>query len=128
MIDVYTTATPSGYMMLIALNNLQLSASTYVLSIDKRNRKTVDPYSQTRLLFYRSNGIFAVLKPIAILMSLAEKAGGLLQQWAKELDRVLSRMTALEANLVIQKGLAVLLYEKQSKSRRVVSGQSMVER
>lgn len=85
MIDLYTAATPNGYKVSIALEELQLPYQVHALSFDKKEQKTpeflrINPNGRIPAIV--DDG-FAVFESGAILIYLAEKTGQLLPNDAK---------------------------------------------
>lgn len=88
MIDFYTAATPNGYKVSIALEELALPYQLHVLSFDKQEQKSpeflnINPNGRIPAIVDRDNDDFAVFESGAILYYLAEKTGQLLPTDAK---------------------------------------------
>ncbi len=88
MIDLYTAATPNGYKVSIALEELGLPYQVHELSFDLQQQKSPDflkinPNGRIPAIVDRDNDNFAVFESGAILYYLAEKTGKLLPDNAK---------------------------------------------
>ncbi len=83
MIDFYTAATPNGFKVAIALEELGLSYRVIPLDLSALDQKkpeflAINPNGRIPAIVDRDNGDFAVFESGAILLYLAEKAGKLL--------------------------------------------------
>ena len=83
MIDLYTAATPNGYKISIALEELGVPYTLHALSFDLKQQKTpeylkINPNGRIPAIVDREAGDFAVFESGAILVYLAEKYGKLL--------------------------------------------------
>ncbi|MFB0962053.1 MAG: glutathione S-transferase family protein [Pseudomonas sp.] len=88
MIDLYTAATPNGYKVSIALEELGLPYQVHELSFDLQQQKSpeflkINPNGRIPAIVDRDNDNFAVFESGAILYYLAEKTGKLLPDNAK---------------------------------------------
>jgi len=88
MIDLYTAATPNGWKVSIALEELALAYTVRPLSFSEREQKAewylkINPNGRIPAIVDRGNGDFAVFESGAILMYLAEKSGRLMPKDAK---------------------------------------------
>ena len=88
MIDLYTAATPNGWKISIALEELGLAYSVHPLSFSMQEQKAewylkINPNGRIPAIVDRGKGDFAVFESGAILIYLAEKAGRLMPQDAK---------------------------------------------
>lgn len=88
MIDLYTAATPNGYKVSIALEELGLPYQLHELSFDLQQQKApeflkINPNGRIPAIVDRDNDNFAVFESGAILYYLAEKTGKLLPSDAK---------------------------------------------
>ncbi len=88
MIDLYTAATPNGYKVSIALEELGLPYQVHELSFDLQQQKSpeflkINPNGRIPAIVDRDNDNFAVFESGAILYYLAEKSGKLLPDNAK---------------------------------------------
>lgn len=88
MIDLYTAATPNGYKISIALEELALPYEVHALSFEKKEQKSPDflrinPNGRIPAIVDRDNDDFAVFESGAILIYLAEKTGRLMPADAK---------------------------------------------
>ncbi len=94
MIDLYTAATPNGWKISIALEELGLDYTVHALSFSKQEQKApwylkINPNGRIPAIVDRGNGDFAVFESGAILIYLAEKAGRLMPKDAKGRSRVI---------------------------------------
>jgi len=94
MIDLYTAATPNGYKVSIALEELELPYELRVLSLADGEQKqpgflAINPNARIPAIVDRGNGDFAVFESGAILIYLAEKTGRLMPADEKGRSRVL---------------------------------------
>ncbi len=83
MIDLYTAATPNGYKVSIALEELELPYTLHALNLREGDQKqdwflAINPNGRIPAIVDRDNGGFAVFESGAILLYLAEKTGRLL--------------------------------------------------
>jgi len=83
MIDFYTAATPNGFKVAIALEELGLPYRVISLDLSALDQKkpeflAINPNGRIPAIVDRDNGDFAVFESGAILIYLAEKAGKLL--------------------------------------------------
>ncbi len=82
-IELYTAATPNGYKISIALEELGLPYKVHALDLGVLEQKrpeflTINPNGRIPAIIDRDSGDFAVFESGAILIYLAEKAGALL--------------------------------------------------
>jgi GST-like protein len=94
MIELYTAATPNGWKVSIALEELGLPYSVRPLSLGKLEQKEewflrINPNGRIPAIIDHDNGGFAVFESGAILIYLAEKTGKLLPAEPKARSRVL---------------------------------------
>ncbi len=94
MIDLYTAATPNGYKISIALEELALPYKLIALNLAKGEQKTpeflaINPNGRIPAIVDRDADDFAVFESGAILVYLAEKTGKLMPLDAKGRSRVL---------------------------------------
>lgn len=94
MIDLYTAATPNGWKISIALEELGLSYTVYPLSFSKQEQKAesylkINPNGRIPAIVDRGNDDFAVFESGAILIYLAEKTGRLMPKNAKGRSQVI---------------------------------------
>jgi glutathione S-transferase len=94
MIDLYTAATPNGWKISIALEELGLAYTVHTLSFSKQEQKTeaylkINPNGRIPTIVDRGNGNFAVFESGAILIYLAEKTGRLMPEDPKGRSRVI---------------------------------------
>jgi GSH-dependent disulfide-bond oxidoreductase len=94
MIDLYTAATPNGWKVSIALEELGLAYAVHALSFSKQEQKTeaylkINPNGRIPTIVDRGNGDFAVFESGAILIYLAEKTGRLMPEDPKGRSRVI---------------------------------------
>ena len=83
MIDLYTAATPNGWKISIALEELGLPYQVHPIRLEKLEQKepwftALNPNGRIPAIVDRSNGDFAVFESGAILIYLADKTGRLL--------------------------------------------------
>jgi glutathione S-transferase len=94
MIDLYTAATPNGWKVSIALEELGLPFNVHPLAFSKQEQKAewylkINPNGRIPAIVDRANGDFAVFESGAILIYLAEKTGKLMPKDAKGRSRVI---------------------------------------
>ena len=94
MIELFTAATPNGWKVSIALEELGLPYSVRQISLGKLEQKEewflkINPNSRIPAIIDHDNGDFAVFESGAILVYLAEKTGKLLPAEPKARSRVL---------------------------------------
>jgi GSH-dependent disulfide-bond oxidoreductase len=94
MIELYTAATPNGFKVSVALEELALPYTVHPLKLDKNEQKAPDylkinPNGRIPAIIDRDNDDFAVFESGAILLYLAEKTGQLLPKDAKQRSRVM---------------------------------------
>ncbi len=82
-IDLYTAATPNGYKVSIALEELGLDYEVHALNLGEGEQKRpeflrINPNGRIPAIVDREAGDFAVFESGAILLYLAEKTGQLL--------------------------------------------------
>jgi glutathione S-transferase len=94
MIELFTAATPNGWKVSIALEELGLPYSVRQISLGKLEQKEewflkINPNGRIPAIIDHDNGDFAVFESGAILVYLAEKTGKLLPAEPKARSRVL---------------------------------------
>src|SRR3954451_20541774 len=94
MIELYTAATPNGWKVSIALEELGLPYTVRALSLGKLEQKeewflTINPNGRIPAIVDHDNGDFAVFESGAILIYLAEKTGQLLPRETRARSRVM---------------------------------------
>jgi glutathione S-transferase/GST-like protein len=94
VIDLYTAATPNGWKVSIALEELGLPYQVHPIRLEKLEQKepwflALNPNGRIPAIVDRSNGDFPVFESGAILIYLAEKTGRLLPAEAKARSVVL---------------------------------------
>ena len=94
MIDLYTSATPNGWKISIALEELGLPYTVHPIALSKNEQKAesylkINPNGRIPTIVDRGNGDFAVFESGAILIYLAEKAGRLMPTDVKGRSRVI---------------------------------------
>ena len=94
MIDLYTSPTPNGWKVSIALEELSLPYDVKPIRLDKLEQKEPDylrinPNGRIPTIVDRDEDDFAVFESGAILIYLAEKAGRLMPSDAKGRSRVI---------------------------------------
>ena len=93
MIDLYTSATPNGWKISVALEELGLRYQVHAIDLSKAEQKTeaylrLNPNGRIPTIVDRDNDDFAVFESGAILMYLAEKTGRLMPTDARGRSRV----------------------------------------
>ena len=93
MIDLYTSATPNGWKVSVALEELGLRYQVHAIDLSKADQKTeaylrLNPNGRIPTIVDRDNDDFAVFESGAILMYLAEKTGRLMPADARGRSRV----------------------------------------
>jgi len=94
MIELFTAATPNGWKVSIALEELGLPYTVRALSLGKLEQKEewflkINPNGRVPAIIDHGNGDFAVFESGAILIYLAEKTGKLLPTESKARSRVM---------------------------------------
>src|ERR1700681_3890863 len=94
MIDLYTAATPNGWKVSIALEELGLAYDVHPLSFSTQEQKAewylkINPNGRIPAIVDRANDGFAVFESGAILIYLAEKTGKLMTKDVKGRSRVI---------------------------------------
>jgi GST-like protein len=94
MIELFTAATPNGWKVSIALEEMRLPYTTRFLSLGKLEQKEewflkINPNGRIPAIIDHDNGDFAVFESGAILVYLAEKTGKLLPVEPKARSRVM---------------------------------------
>ena len=94
MIDLYTAATPNGFKVSIALEELGLPYKVIPLDFSTMEQKkpeflAINPNGRIPAIVDRDNGDFAVFESGAILLYLAEKTGQLLPADSKGRSQVI---------------------------------------
>ncbi|MFL6863394.1 MAG: glutathione S-transferase family protein [Allosphingosinicella sp.] len=94
MIDLYTAATPNGWKVSIALEELGLPYDLHVLDLGAGDQKqpwftAINPNGRIPAIIDRDAGDFAVFESGAILLYLAEKTGRLIPADAQGRSRVI---------------------------------------
>ncbi|MFQ2622664.1 glutathione S-transferase family protein [Aeromonas caviae] len=94
MIELYTAATPNGFKVSIALEELGLPYKVIPLDFATMEQKkpeflAINPNGRIPAIVDRDNGDFAVFESGAILIYLAEKTGKLLPQDPKRRSRAI---------------------------------------
>ena len=85
MIDLYTSPTPNGWKVAIALEELELPYETHVLNLSEKRQyedwfKAMNPNSRIPVIVDREADDLTIFESGAILIYLAEKTGRLLPQ------------------------------------------------
>jgi glutathione S-transferase/GST-like protein len=93
MIDLYTAATPNGWKVSIALEELVLPYALHVIDMAGGEQKqpwftAINPNGRIPAIVDRDEGGFPVFESAAILLYLAEKAGRLIPSDPKSRSRV----------------------------------------
>lgn len=94
MIDLYTAATPNGYKVSIALEELELPYEVHAFNLADGTQKEpwflrINPNGRIPAIVDRGNGDFPVFESGAILIYLAERTGRLMPSDEKGRSRVL---------------------------------------
>jgi glutathione S-transferase len=94
MIDLYTSATPNGWKISIALEELGLPYAVHPIALSKQEQKAewylkINPNGRIPTLVDRDNGDFAIFESGAILIYLAERTGKLMPTDVKGRSRVI---------------------------------------
>ncbi|MFM7144124.1 MAG: glutathione S-transferase family protein, partial [Alphaproteobacteria bacterium] len=94
MIDFYTSATPNGHKVSIALEELELPYEVHAINLMSGDQKKpeftrINPNGRIPAIVDRDAGDFAVFESGAILIYLAEKTGRLLPADPKGRSRVI---------------------------------------
>lgn len=94
MIDLYTAATPNGWKISIALEEMGLPYDVHSLAFSKQEQKAewylkINPNGRIPAIVDRANDDFAVFESGAILLYLAEKTGQLIPRDAKGRSKVI---------------------------------------
>ena len=94
MIELFTAATPNGWKISIALEELALPYTVRLLSLSKLEQKEewflkINPNGRIPAIIDHDNGDFPLFESGAILIYLAEKTGKLLPTEPKARSRVL---------------------------------------
>ena len=94
MIELFTAATPNGWKISIALEEMGLPYTVRTLSLSKLEQKEewfleINPNGRIPAIVDHDNGDFAVFESGAILIYLAEKCGRFLPTEPKARSRVL---------------------------------------
>ncbi|HZF44392.1 MAG TPA: glutathione S-transferase N-terminal domain-containing protein [Sphingomonadaceae bacterium] len=94
MIDLYTAATPNGWKVSIALEELELPYDLHVIDMKAGEQKqpaftAINPNGRIPAIVDREEDDFAVFESGAILVYLAEKTGRLMPADAKGRSRVM---------------------------------------
>ncbi len=94
MIELFTAATPNGWKISIALEEMSLPYTVRPLVLSKLDQKEewflqINPNGRIPAIIDHANGDFAVFESGAILIYLAEKTGQLLPTEPKARSRVL---------------------------------------
>jgi len=94
MIELFTAATPNGWKVSVALEEMGLPYTVRALSLGKLEQKEewflkINPNGRVPAIIDHDNGDFAVFESGAILIYLAEKTGKLLPTESKARSRVI---------------------------------------
>ncbi|WP_434362040.1 glutathione S-transferase N-terminal domain-containing protein [Parasalinivibrio latis] len=94
MIDLYTAATPNGYKISIALEEMGLDYEVHHLDLMSNEQKqpeflAINPNGRIPAIIDRDNDDFAVFESGAILLYLAEKTGKFLPEDPKKRSQVI---------------------------------------
>jgi len=94
MIDLYSSPTPNGRKISVALEEMQLPYTLHAIDLGKLQQKEpwfleINPNGRIPAIVDRDNGDFAVFESGAILMYLAEKTGRFLPAEPKARSQVI---------------------------------------
>lgn len=94
MIDLYTSETPNGWKISIALEEMGLPYTVHPIALSKNEQKAdwyvkLNPNGRIPTIVDRDNGDFAVFESGAILIYLAEKTGKFIGHDVKSRSRVI---------------------------------------
>ncbi|MBA3541338.1 MAG: glutathione S-transferase N-terminal domain-containing protein [Deltaproteobacteria bacterium] len=94
MIELYTAATPNGFKVSIALEELALPYTVHPISLGNNEQKTpeflaMNPNGRIPVIIDRDNEDFTIFESGAILIYLAEKTGRLMSTEPKQRSVVL---------------------------------------
>jgi len=94
MIDLYSSPTPNGRKVSIALEEMGIAYTLHAIDLAKAQQKepwflAINPNGRIPAIVDRDNGDFAVFESGAILMYLAEKTGQFLPAEAKARSHVI---------------------------------------
>ena len=114
-IDLYTAATPNGYKVSIALEELALPYEVHALDLGKGEQKgeeylAINPNGRIPAIIDREHDNFAVFESGAILIYLAEKAGALMPTSARERSIVLQWLMFQMGGIGPMQGQANVFY------------------
>lgn len=115
MIDLYTSETPNGWKISIALEEMQLPYTVHAIKLSKNEQKQdwyvkLNPNGRIPTIVDRDNGDFAVFESGAILIYLAEKTGQLLPQDVKGRSLVIQWLMFQMGNIGPMMGQANVFY------------------
>jgi GSH-dependent disulfide-bond oxidoreductase len=115
MIDLYTAATPNGWKISIALEEMGLPYNVHALAFSKQEQKAewylkINPNGRIPAIVDRSNGDFAVFESGAILIYLAEKTGRLMPKDPKGRSLVIQWLMFQMAGIGPMMGQANVFY------------------
>jgi glutathione S-transferase len=136
MIDLYTAATPNGFKVSVALEELGLPYNVHAVDLGSGEQRSdaflrLNPNGRIPVIVDRDNGDFTVFESGAILVYLAEKTGRLMPQDAKGRSLVLQwlmfQMGGIgpmmgQANVFyryLPEKIAVAIERYQNESRRL---------
>ena len=94
MIDLYTSPTPNGWKASVTLEELKMDYEVHAIDLMKGEQKEdwyldINPNGRIPAIVDRDNDKFSVFESGAIMIYLAEKAGGLLPTDERERSRVI---------------------------------------
>ena len=115
MIELFTAATPNGWKISIALEEMGLPYTLRALSLSKLEQKEawflkINPNGRIPAIIDHDNGDFAVFESGAILIYLAEKSGKLLPTEPKARSRVLQWLMFQMSGVVPMMGQANVFF------------------
>lgn len=115
MIDFYSAATPNGYKVAIALEEMGLDYQLHALDFSKKEQKqpdflAINPNGRIPAIIDRNNDDFAVFESGAILVYLAEQTGQFLPTETKAKSRVMQWLMFQMGGLGPMMGQANVFY------------------
>lgn len=115
MIELYTAATPNGWKISIALEELGLDYSVRPIALGRLEQKQdwyirLNPNGRIPTIIDRDNGDFVVFESGAILIYLAEKTGRLLPSDGNDRSRVIQWLMFQMGGIGPMQGQANVFY------------------
>jgi glutathione S-transferase len=133
MIDLYTAATPNGWKISIALEELGLSYRVHPLAFSAQEQKAewylkINPNGRIPAIVDRGNGDFPVFESGAILIYLAEKTGRLMPKDHKGRSQVIQWLMFQMAGIGPMMGQEKIPYAIERYQREVLRLFDVLER